>query len=205
MPFHKSESVAQALRDHQTALADWPYAGLARGLHDWVEIFDSEFKLNLPAYPVLQFAPMRNAYASYAWCRGGVGTKDTITFNTHELTREPALVLRTLAHELLHLWQHYHGTPSKANYHNAEFRKKALECGLIVDRRGCTNGHTAVFTNVLAKYGVHLEPVAMELRLYGSKQHEQKLKKWRCQCTNVRCATSLAAVCLHCGHPFILH
>src|SRR5689334_22514083 len=101
--FLQVEPVAQALRDHQTALADWPYAPLARDLHRWVEIFDLEFNLDMPSYPVLQFAPLRNAYANYGWFRGEVGTKDNITFNTNELDREPPLLLRTLLHELLHL------------------------------------------------------------------------------------------------------
>jgi hypothetical protein len=205
MAFHKSEPVAQALRDHQTALADWPYAGFARELHRWTELFDIEFKLQLPAYPVIRFAKLRNAYATYGCFRGEIGTKDNITFNTHELVgRDPALILRTHCHELLHLWQQYHGTPSPWNYHNVEFREKALSCGLLVDPRGCTTGHTEIFTAVLAKYGVHLEPLAAEMRLYGASKREQKLKKWTCRCTIVRCATTLKAECTHCQQPFVM-
>ena len=86
-----SEAVALSLREHQVSIKDWDYAGLARELHRWVEIFDVEFKLDLPSYPVLRFAPLRNAYANYTWFRGEVGTKDNITFNTHELQRDPSL------------------------------------------------------------------------------------------------------------------
>lgn len=204
MPFPQVEPVAQSLRDHQTTLSDWEYAPLACELHRWVEIFDLKFKLNMPSYPVLQFGPIRGAYATYAWFRGEVGTKDNITFNTHELSRDPGLILRTLLHELLHLWQHYWGKPSKSNYHNAEYRTKALACGLIVDPRGCTSGHTEIFTNVLAKYDVNLEPLAAEMRLYGAGKREQKMKKWRCHCTTVRCATNLKAECLFCKQPFVL-
>jgi hypothetical protein len=194
--------IAQAIRDHQTALVDWEYAALAAELHRWVEIFDVEFKLELPSYPVLHFAKLRNTYATYEWFRGEVGTKDNITFNIHELSRDPALILGTLCHELLHLWQHYHGTPPNSNYHNAEFRIKALECGLRADRHGCHNGYTKVFTNVLAKYGLHVEPVTAEIRLYGADKNDQKMKKWRCHCTTVRCATRLQAICLKCEQPF---
>jgi hypothetical protein len=204
MAFQRSEPVAQALRNHQSELSDWKYATLATELHRWVEIFDFEFKLNLPSYPVLQFARLRNAYATYAWFRGDIGTKDNITFNTHELSRDPALILRTLCHELIHLWQHYQGTPGNSNYHNVEYRNKAYACGLIVDPWGCTTGHTQNFTNVLAKYGFHLEPLAIEMRLYGAGKREQKMKKWRCQCTTVRCATKLDAVCVTCRQPFQL-
>jgi hypothetical protein len=203
MAFPQGEPITQAIRDHQTAIPDWEFARLACELHRWTEIFDVEFKLNMPSYPVLHFARLRNAYATYGWFRGEVGTKDNVTFNTYELSRDPALILRTLCHELLHLWQHYHGIPSNYNYHNTEYRARALACGLLVDRRGCTSGHTEVFTNVLAKYGVHLEPLAAEIRLYGAGKSNQKMKKWRCDCTTVRCAIPLHALCLNCNQPFV--
>lgn len=202
--FQQSEPVAQLLRYHQSTIEDWNYTSLASELHRWVGIFDFEFKLKLPSYPVLAFAPLRNAYATYAWFRGEVGTKDNITFNTHTLGRDPALILRTLCHELLHLYQHYHGKPSRSNYHNRQYREFALVCGLIVDPRGCTSGHTEVFTQVLAKYGIFLEPLEAEMRLWGSGTREQKMKKWRCQCTNVRCATRLDATCNRCGAAILL-
>ena len=202
MPVNQGEPIAQAIREHQVGLSDWSYARLARELHRWVEIFDQEFKLNIPL-PVIKFARLRNAYATYEWLRGELGTRDNITFNSNELGRDPALILRTLCHELLHLWQHYHGTPSKSKYHNVEFRNKAIQCGLIVDPWGCTCGHTQVFSTVLARHGVHLEPLAAEMKLYGAGKNELKMKKWTCQCTTVRCATSLTALCLDCGQLFI--
>jgi hypothetical protein len=202
MSLLQDEPIALSIRDHQVALDDWEYAPLSGELHRWVELFDVEFKLNLPSYPVLRFAPLRNAYATYAWSRGEVGTKDNITFNSRELSRDPALILRTLCHELLHLWQHYYGRPSNSNYHNAEFRTKALQCGLLVDPWGCTCGHIQVFTDVLAKYGIHLEPLIAEMRLWGAGKSDQKMKKWCCHCTTVRCATQLSATCLKCKQPF---
>src|SRR5258708_10162885 len=172
----QGEPVARAIRDHQTAVRDWQYARLSSELHRWVEIFDLEFKLHLTSYPITMFAPLRNAYATYYAGRSELGTRDNITFNTNELTRDPALILRTLCHELIHLWQRYLGTPSKRNYHNEEFRSKALECGLIVSPEGCTCGHTQVFTNVLLKYGIQLEPLAAEMRLWGSSKRDIKMK-----------------------------
>ena len=63
------EPVAVALRDRQAQLTDWRYAGLAHELHRWVSILDLEFELQLPTYPILKFAPIRNAYATYGWFR----------------------------------------------------------------------------------------------------------------------------------------
>lgn len=199
------ERISIQLREHQVSLSDWTYGPLARELHRWVEIFDLEFKLHLPSYPVLKFDTLRSAYATFAYSRGDVGTRDNITFNTKELSRDVALILRTECHELLHLWQHYHGTPSSSNYHNNEFRAKALSCGLIVDARGCTSGHTQTFTQLLAKHGVNVEPMNAELpeiALWGARKNETKMKKWRCQCTTVRCATKLNARCLNCKREF---
>lgn len=134
----------------------------------------SSFKLQLPNYPTLGFASLRGAYAVYGAdrCTSKIGTIDNITFNSKESGREPALILRTLLHELVHLWQQYHGKPSRGNYHNAEFRAKALACGLIVSPRGCTSGHTQVFTAVLAKHGIRLDPLVPpreETRVYGAR------------------------------------
>ena len=199
------EPITQHLRDHQTALDDWDYAGVARTLHPWVAIFNLEFKLQLPSYPVLRFASLRNAYATYLASRSEIGTKDNITFNTNRLGRDKALVLRILCHELTHLWQHYHGKPPKTNYHNSEFRSKSLKCGLIVDPAGCTCGHTQVFTEVLAKNGIHLKPLAAEMQRLnkaGVEKQSVKMKKWRCKCTIVRCATYLKAKCLRCEELF---
>lgn len=201
-----SEPVAVALRDHQAQIKDWRYGSLARELHRWVEIFDLEFELQLPSYPVLKFAPIRNAYATYAWFRGEIGTRDNITFNTHELDRDAALIIRTLLHELIHLWQHYHGRPATGNgYHNVEFRTRAAGCGLIVTEQGCTTGHTALFTAVLAKHGVHIAPLAVERKVYGSKGlAKEAVARWSCGCTVVRCKEELRARCEECGSRFRL-
>jgi hypothetical protein len=206
----QGEEIALAIRDHQTAIEDWSYTGLARDLHPWVGIFDLEFKLRLPSYPVLKFAPLRNAYATYQAARDELGTRDNITFNSHELGRETGHILGTLCHELLHLWQAYHGRPSRGRYHNLEFRRVALSCGLVVDSRGCQSGYTDKFTQLLARYGVQFQalpngqPVQPELRLHGLGKHVLKMKKWSCDCTNVRCATLLDATCNRCGGRFRL-
>lgn len=210
MTLTHGETIALAIRSHQTTIGeDWAHADLARVLHRWVELFDSEFNLDLPVYPVIQFGPMRNAYATYQASRTGLGTKDNITFNVREMHHHVAQILSTLCHELIHLWQQYHGQAAWGNYHNGEFRAKALECGLIVSRSGCHSGHDARFTSVLAKYGVSLSASGTELdeefvapRLYGAVKRALKMQKWSCGCTNVRCATALHATCDRCDAQF---
>ena len=206
-----TESIALAIREHQLGVAgDWQHAQLARELHRWVALFDVEFKLDLPSYPVIQFAPIRNAYATYYSSRTGLGTKDNITFNVRELDRDPALILGTLCHELVHLWQHYHGIPGRRNYHNDQFIDKAGACGLTVTHRGCTVGYGPAFRAVLLKHGVDIEvsPEAepelavMATALYGARKRIGRMRKWWCLCTIVRCATVLRARCDKCDEPF---
>jgi hypothetical protein len=79
-----------------------------------------------------------------------------------------------------------------------------------VDERGHQPGCTEVFTSVVAKYGASLAlPPGERLFqaapvLWGARQRELKMKKWRCTCTNVRCATQLEATCDRCGRVFRL-
>lgn len=193
----EAETVSLSLRDHQSGLSDWQYADLARELHRWVELFDVEFNLNLPSYPVIRFESLRNAFGMYTCGRGEIGTRDNISFNKYTLDRPGEATLGTLLHEMLHLWQHYFGTISGRKYHNAEFRAKALECGLVVDRRGCTSERTEVFLEVLRKHGYEIKPLADSKRP-GSP----KMKKYNCGCTNVRCAVTLVATCGQCGGTF---
>ena len=79
----RSESISLVIRDYQVGIEDWSYAALVQDLHRWAEIFDDEFKLKLPSYPVIRFAPLRNAYATYQGARGELGTRDNITLNSN--------------------------------------------------------------------------------------------------------------------------
>jgi len=206
------ERVAAGIRAHQLEEAsDWIHAPLVQEFHTFIPLLDREFKLALPSYPVVGFASIRNAYATYQRGRGEVGTKDNITFNVRLLERPKAQLLGTLLHELLHLWQAYHGTPGKRAGHNAEYREKALACGLVVNARGVTVERTETFTAVLAAHGVDVAGIVeggAEAPVYGSVQQAQKMKKWVCACaprpTIVRCATPLVATCGACGEAFHL-
>ena len=55
-------------------------------------------------------------------------TTDEIALNPatfHDRTAEE--ILSTLVHEMVHLWQHHFGTPSRASYHNREWAAKMKE------------------------------------------------------------------------------
>jgi predicted SprT family Zn-dependent metalloprotease len=49
-------------------------------------------------------------------------------------------ILSTLFHEMVHVWQQHHGTPSRTGYHNSEWAKKMEELGLIPSSTGEPGG-----------------------------------------------------------------
>ncbi len=62
---------------------------------------------------------------------------DEIALNpTHFATRKPVEVLSTLAHEMVHLWQHHYGKPPRKGYHDKQWAAKMHEVGLIPTATG---------------------------------------------------------------------
>jgi predicted SprT family Zn-dependent metalloprotease len=66
---------------------------------------------------------------------------DEIALNpTHFATRTPEEVLSTLAHEMVHLWQHHYGNPPRKSYHDKQWAMKMREIGLIPTNTGERGG-----------------------------------------------------------------
>lgn len=66
---------------------------------------------------------------------------DEIALNpSHFKERGTEMVLSTLVHEMVHLWQHHHGKPSRAAYHNKEWAAKMRDVGLIPSSTGEPGG-----------------------------------------------------------------
>lgn len=63
-----------------------------------------------------------------------------IAFNTVILNRDVDRILSTLVHEMVHLWQHQFGAPSRGNYHNKEWSFKMVDVGLIPSATGAPGG-----------------------------------------------------------------
>ncbi len=62
---------------------------------------------------------------------------DEIALNpVHFATRKPNEVLSTLAHEMVHLWQHHFGEPPRKGYHDKQWAAKMREIGLIPTATG---------------------------------------------------------------------
>jgi predicted SprT family Zn-dependent metalloprotease len=58
----------------------------------------------------------------------------------HFATRTPEQVLSTLAHEMVHLWQHHFGKPPRKSYHDKQWASKMCEIGLIPTATGEEGG-----------------------------------------------------------------
>ena len=66
---------------------------------------------------------------------------DEIALNpAHFHARSPQEVLSTLVHEMVHLWQHHFGKPSRSGYHNREWAAKMEEVGLRSTDTGAEGG-----------------------------------------------------------------
>ena len=80
-------------------------------------------------------------FSGARWGNAAGGVTDEIALNpTHFRTRTPEQVLSTLAHEMVHLWQHHFGSPSRRSYHNAEWAAGMLAIGLVPSDTGQPGG-----------------------------------------------------------------
>ena len=114
---------------------------------EWQQAYDF-FNIHLFA---AQLPPclitMQRHHRSYGYFCGNrwanqTGTiRDEIALNpAHFVTRNVAEVLSTLVHEMVHLWQHHYGKPSRSGYHNSEWATKMETVGLMPTHSGRPGG-----------------------------------------------------------------
>lgn len=189
---------------HHQQQESWFARDLVVVLQEWAERINVEFKLHIPQITIRVDVLKRSCFGHFRYGHNGFGLRGEVAINARYLNNRPGWqVLGTLLHELLHAWQQAHGTPGKGNYHNYEFRNKALMYGLVIDRDGHTRYlEDSAFTALLRRHGVHVPPLEILSAPPSRERGESKLKKWSCKCTNVRCAKELKARCLACGHEF---
>lgn len=197
-----------ALRSYASANDVWRLRELAAMLYGWAERFNSHFGLNVTT-PAIAVAPVR-PLGTYCPSPNGFGIDDEVVISSRHLHRTPAEILRTLLHEMVHQWQHRHGRPGKTrgSHHNLDFRAKCAELGVPCDARGRSVGIVAgsPFDVLLRAHGAGAQDSLLAAAAAGvagaGHAPGSKLKKWRCGCTNVRCAVELDARCQRCGERF---
>ena len=205
-----SPSVYQAIADHQISEI-WHHRELMEHLHTWVELFKFEFKLEFEELAVTIKRLRGNALGRFRGKHNGFGFLGEIAIDERHIQENADPkdwydVMGTLLHEMLHVWQQAHGKPGKGNYHNKEFRDKALECGLLVDASGVQSYVAGGrFFQLLSKKGIDVpnvsEAVPQKQKPEGTGS---KLKLWKCRCPeNIRVGKkSLRILCLQCNSEF---
>lgn len=200
--------IYDALAQHQRS-EDWGLRDLLTDLHRWQEIMRGEFKLDIPEIALTVERLRCTRFGHFQPGHNGFGLRGEIALNRSYVgPREYWQTLGTLLHELLHAWQQAHGKPGRGNYHNRQFQDKALDYGLVVDRRGHTDYlPDSVFLRLLVTHGVSVPRIPHPVQAQHPEQGSSKLKKWSCGCTNVRVAVPhFHARCLKpgCGNEFRL-
>ena len=72
--------------------------------------------------------------------RAGAVTDEIALNPVHFATRSTDEVLSTLVHEMVHLWQHHFGKPSRSTYHNKEWAARMEAIGLTPSDTGQPGG-----------------------------------------------------------------
>ena len=94
---------------------------------------ESLFNGELPSC-LITFQRVKNTYgyhSSKRWTNKEGNKTDEIAMNpTYFATRKVNETLSTLAHEMVHLWQEYFGSPGRGRYHNKEWAAKMKTIGL---------------------------------------------------------------------------
>jgi hypothetical protein len=66
---------------------------------------------------------------------------DEIAISPNHFSRQTLPeVFSTVVHEMIHLWQHHNGKPSRGRYHNREWARKMIEIGLVPSDTGAPGG-----------------------------------------------------------------
>ncbi len=118
--------------------------------------------------------------------------------------------VETLIHEMSHYGNHCEKILdcNGAGYHNKNFKVKAENYGLNVEKRG---RYGWALTTVSEKLQIILNDLKINKEVFALYRKTRitaiaptKMKKYRCACTTVRCATELHATCLACKQEFKL-
>lgn len=176
-------------------------------LHEWAVRFNVQFKLNVPEFVLCLDRLPSKQLGHFRYGHNSFGLRGEIAINSRYVSadREPWELLGVVLHALIHGWQQETGKRRDVHHHDAAFRQKARELGLVVERNGVT-GYAAEspFKDLLRQLGIavpdgEVKPVQIKPAV-GSK-----LVKWTCKCgTNVRVAIEdFRALCLKCNSEFV--
>ncbi len=199
-----ARSIYVELAAHQRT-ENWRSQETITWLQAWADRLNVAFKFHIPRLVLNVDRLPCNVLGHFRAGHNGLGLEGVIAINAKYVGMlEEWELLGVLVHEMVHAWQACHGTVGKRSHHNREFRDKARELGLIVERNGVT-GYTAEspFKDLLRRFGVGAPEVEIAPRS-RVRNGDSKLKKWSCGCTNVWVAVAgFSAKCGRCGNVFV--
>ncbi len=128
-----------------------------------------------------------------------------ITLCAEHLKNNP---IETLIHETVHYINSCEKIEdcNNSGYHNKHFKLRAENYGLNVEKDGRHGwGLTSLSKELeekLKKINIDSKIFELYRKEYPSITTPTKMKKWKCDCTVVRCAVDLEAVCSKCNKKF---
>jgi hypothetical protein len=129
------------------------------------------------------------------WSKNSNSQSHEIAINPDLLRRRDTLIFETLVRQMVSLWQHEHGTPSRNDYYNAEWAAKMESIGLIPSDTGKPDGKKTGF-----RVRHYLNPDSKIAQVLASIPTEYF--PWRAEPKNyayARQATRVKYTCPECG------
>jgi hypothetical protein len=197
--------------------ANWDYSEIEEELHRFFGLLNTEFfSQELPTVAISCYRGNATSTGSYRTFRDKSGLNEQIIINRRYLGQPKYLILLTLLHEMIHLWQYHFGNPGLSvyqvssfravkYYHNKQFRMKAEELGIPCNSRGYSLSVSNPFIEFCGRHGIHVpkhDPSECFEPQIREADTGTKLRKYTCGCTNVWAAIRVQASCKLCGEEF---
>lgn len=118
-------------------------------------------------------------YLPECWVKGAHKSAEIVLYADLCLASGPKEVLLTVAHELVHHWQHIHGKPGRPPRHTREWHEKAQAIGLVTEG---PKGYTTpgpVFEADAKEFGFKLDAIVFRSVPLRARQ-KGKMRKWTC-------------------------
>lgn len=147
-------------------------------------------------------------------------TTDEIALNPDYFDADENIIMSTLVHEMVHLWQHHFGNPSASGYHNWEWANKMESVGLMPSSTGQPGGEKTGFkmddyiieddkfdvvtTEILKKNIIEWQSPKKSASAKLERKKKNKIK-YTCEgCnTNIWGKPGLNVFCGECDLPFL--
>ena len=207
----QTEAVTEAIRDHETETHDWGFREPAVRLNKLFDDLNGRFFHGRLPKAVISIGPdLIVRYGYYVIGRDEIGAKHRVHLNARHFGRTEMMTGVTLAHEMVHLFQHLYGTIGKRpRYHNKEFVELAADVGIVA---AIGNGITVAVSDglrgALAEFGFSREKPMMAGVDDSPIRRPLRKVMWECGCGQeiwVDRGVSVYAQCTICDQAFWLH